>query len=681
MAYVRKQWVDRSVQFPGRYAKSGETSTLVTLTESPGTVTQAGTPLNAANMNNIEDGIEERATWDAMRAAEREIAALKMVSTLKDKVDGASDYFYDDFAGAWAPKGSALEIDRVWNAASAAISVGQTVIPLLYNFSTRFLVGQEVTIQSTATETTRERRVITAVDPTNNTITVSPGTTNGYSIGALIYRSWANKATNAMKFKTAYRFQQFDTSGTNIPGTQLTGTRTPSGGNVYDYYGKMSYDGEYIVDAVSPISFGSTDVWTIKKRFVDKYETLFTIPWSILQTVDSTNTTVRDWAMSPDGVYFYILHHNNSTDVTGNFITCVKRIGDTGYQFLQRVDMTSFNGVYPGTMQFSPKGNYLALCMGNSTQFLRVYKRTGDSIGTACSVDIQASVGPLRRVVWSYDEQWIMTPTVNYSSSNGAWVLVYRNVSDTFTKQAASTIQIGTTYGPNDFAFSKDGQWAIVIVSSSSSQMSAQVYKITGTTWTLNKTIPANTIMAFVTISPDNLYFYTFGFQSASMYRWNLTDTTTTSTTVTYAGGAAAPINMGSSSFRIFTDYAGNITWTNAHGPIANISGNLEVLQVDVRYNAKSQTKPIRGIVAFVKRLNTIVGTVTPTISATPTTTEVYAGMTKVIETIDANTALDTSTYVVPNGAALANVTLKLNFTRTATNQDTTITEITGALE
>jgi hypothetical protein len=57
MAYEKTKWEDRVVQFPNRYDKSGETSAQVTLVANPGTVTQAGTQLNAANLNNIENGI------------------------------------------------------------------------------------------------------------------------------------------------------------------------------------------------------------------------------------------------------------------------------------------------------------------------------------------------------------------------------------------------------------------------------------------------------------------------------------------------------------------------------------------------------------------------------------------------------------------------------------------------
>ncbi|QYR20795.1 hypothetical protein KZ483_24045 [Paenibacillus sp. sptzw28] len=57
MAYTKTNWLDRAVQFVNRFTKSNETSTSVTLTADPGTVTQAGTPINASNLNKMEQGI------------------------------------------------------------------------------------------------------------------------------------------------------------------------------------------------------------------------------------------------------------------------------------------------------------------------------------------------------------------------------------------------------------------------------------------------------------------------------------------------------------------------------------------------------------------------------------------------------------------------------------------------
>ena len=62
MAYTKTTWADRNVQYPNRYSKTGETTTEVTLTASPGTVTAAGTALSAANLNKIETGVGDAHT-------------------------------------------------------------------------------------------------------------------------------------------------------------------------------------------------------------------------------------------------------------------------------------------------------------------------------------------------------------------------------------------------------------------------------------------------------------------------------------------------------------------------------------------------------------------------------------------------------------------------------------------
>lgn len=58
MAYTKTTWVDRVVQYPNRYTKTSESTSSVTLTPDFGTVTAAGTPVNAAHLNKIEAGIE-----------------------------------------------------------------------------------------------------------------------------------------------------------------------------------------------------------------------------------------------------------------------------------------------------------------------------------------------------------------------------------------------------------------------------------------------------------------------------------------------------------------------------------------------------------------------------------------------------------------------------------------------
>ena len=57
MTYTKNTWVDQNVERPKTYEFSDNPDGSVTLIESFGNVVELGTPVNAANMNHIEDGI------------------------------------------------------------------------------------------------------------------------------------------------------------------------------------------------------------------------------------------------------------------------------------------------------------------------------------------------------------------------------------------------------------------------------------------------------------------------------------------------------------------------------------------------------------------------------------------------------------------------------------------------
>lgn len=57
MAYTPTTWTDRNVQYPRRY--TDELSNVKTFTPNEGTISNAGTAVTAAVMNNIETGIQE----------------------------------------------------------------------------------------------------------------------------------------------------------------------------------------------------------------------------------------------------------------------------------------------------------------------------------------------------------------------------------------------------------------------------------------------------------------------------------------------------------------------------------------------------------------------------------------------------------------------------------------------
>lgn len=57
MPYNPTAWVDHIVDNPRTYDVQNNPDGSITLIPKPGAVHQAGTPVNANNMNNIENGI------------------------------------------------------------------------------------------------------------------------------------------------------------------------------------------------------------------------------------------------------------------------------------------------------------------------------------------------------------------------------------------------------------------------------------------------------------------------------------------------------------------------------------------------------------------------------------------------------------------------------------------------
>ena len=57
MAYIKNIWENQDVERPKTYEVTDNPDGSITLTDSFGTITKAGTPVNATNMNHIEDGV------------------------------------------------------------------------------------------------------------------------------------------------------------------------------------------------------------------------------------------------------------------------------------------------------------------------------------------------------------------------------------------------------------------------------------------------------------------------------------------------------------------------------------------------------------------------------------------------------------------------------------------------
>ena len=63
MAYIKNTWTDQNVERPRTYDMQNNSDGSVTLIDSFGMVTDLGTPVNADNMNHIENGISNVGIW------------------------------------------------------------------------------------------------------------------------------------------------------------------------------------------------------------------------------------------------------------------------------------------------------------------------------------------------------------------------------------------------------------------------------------------------------------------------------------------------------------------------------------------------------------------------------------------------------------------------------------------
>ena len=57
MAYTKTDWIDRVVEKPNTFTITENSDGSITLTPAPGQVIERGTPINAENLNNIEEGV------------------------------------------------------------------------------------------------------------------------------------------------------------------------------------------------------------------------------------------------------------------------------------------------------------------------------------------------------------------------------------------------------------------------------------------------------------------------------------------------------------------------------------------------------------------------------------------------------------------------------------------------
>ena len=91
MAYVRTGWQDHAVERPRTYTEVTNPDGSKTFTPAPGEVVQQGTPLSAANLNHMEDGIAAAAE-KVLGAEAGNFAGLDADGNLIDSLKKATDF-------------------------------------------------------------------------------------------------------------------------------------------------------------------------------------------------------------------------------------------------------------------------------------------------------------------------------------------------------------------------------------------------------------------------------------------------------------------------------------------------------------------------------------------------------------------------------------------------------------
>lgn len=132
MAYSKTTWKDRVVQYPNRFSSVDNGDGTVNLTPSVGSITEAGTPVNADNLNNIEDGIVavNDATYFKEVGGTANVITVNINTTL-------TDGFPINFIVKFANNGSAttlngIPIYRPVSLTAPNLIVGQ-LVTIVYN--------------------------------------------------------------------------------------------------------------------------------------------------------------------------------------------------------------------------------------------------------------------------------------------------------------------------------------------------------------------------------------------------------------------------------------------------------------------------------------------------------------------------------------------------------------------
>lgn len=134
MAYTGTNWQDKIVQNPLTFDVQNNPDGSITLIPKPGAVTQAGTPVNAANLNKLEDNL--KTVFDDVEAGTSAVTANKLIrynSAGRAKI--AAPVASDDIA----------RLDTVNSVVSSAVAAVNNSVSGYVSFSDTIPAGSTLT--------------------------------------------------------------------------------------------------------------------------------------------------------------------------------------------------------------------------------------------------------------------------------------------------------------------------------------------------------------------------------------------------------------------------------------------------------------------------------------------------------------------------------------------------------
>lgn len=519
--------------------------------------------INSKRLDSLEEAVAGGGGGDVTSAqlleVKRELAHLKAVTELKDRVDGASGLFYDLFDRT--NKGSVAQLDT-WEKEVDALTAGQTSITVAEPNGPRIEAGMEITIQSNSDPDILERVTVDSIVPEEDgstyTINLKEPLVNDYPDGALLYRSKGDAVID--RFIFAAKRGEFGAK-TYTPDVLPTST-------CYD--AAFSPDGKYLAVA----TYDSPRI-IIYKRTGDIFTKL---PNPDILPPNSAYSV----AFSPDNSYLVVGHDRSP------YITIYKRNGDN---FTKLPNPASLPGSIGNGVAFSPDGNLLAVAHSGSP-YVTIYKRNDDTFTKLPNPDIlPTSTG--NSVAFSPDGNYLAVAHLH-----PPYITIYKFIDGIFKKLPNPDV-LPTNTG-RGVTFSPDGNYMVV---AHTGQPCITIYKRDGDTFTKlpdPDILPTSGNTAYgAAFSPDGKYLVIAheGSRYITIYKHDL------DFFVKQPNPSILPAGTGQGvSFSPRGDFLAVAHTNSPYITIYNTGFTLTPMKhIDVRYNITS-LKPISTLVAWVER-------------------------------------------------------------------------------